>query len=126
MRKLLFMGFLMIGSCTMQTPERLKAESAVKYYLDSLNKPDKYELIGFNSFHSIYTDYNDDPNYDRLKYNRVKADSIRKYYKPQVRAWIIYVRYRGKDGYGNFGTHTYQCALDKKISKCIVGIEVGN
>lgn len=110
----------------MQTPERLKAETAVRHYLDSLNRPNKYEIVGFSDFFAIHTDYNDDPNYDKLKYDRAKADSIRKHYMPQVRAWVIYVTYRGKDDYGNFGEHRYQCALTKNLTKCVVGIEVGS
>lgn len=109
----------------MRTPEKIKAENAVRLYLDSLNKNNKYEIIGFSNFFSINTDYNDDPNYDKLKYNPVKADSIRKYYKPHIKAWFIDVTYRGKDGYGNLGEHKYLCGLNKNLSKC-VGIEIGS
>ncbi|HVW16116.1 MAG TPA: hypothetical protein VHB54_19960 [Mucilaginibacter sp.] len=124
MKKILFVGLLLMCSCTIRTPERIKAEKAVKLYLDSLNKNNKYEIIGFSNFSPVNTDYNDDPNYDKLKFNPVKADSIRKHYKSHIRAWFIDVTYRGKDYYDNFGEYKLLCALNGKLTKCVAGIEI--
>jgi hypothetical protein len=128
MKCALFILFLIASSCTLlnQTPEQHKAEIAVKRYLDSINKPVQYEIIDFSNFHPIYFTYDDDPQYDKYKNDRLKADSIKKNFKPTIRAWMIHVTYNGKDSYGNIGKHKYLCALTKDLTKCVVGIEVGD
>jgi hypothetical protein len=69
-------------------------------------------------------DPTDHPNYEKYKNDPVKSDSVRKKYKPKITAWVINVTYKGKDGYGNIGTHKYQCVIDTGLSKCVVGIEI--
>ncbi|MDB4902781.1 MAG: hypothetical protein JWQ63_2062 [Mucilaginibacter sp.] len=82
--------------------------------------------MGYKHFHTIYSTVDDDPNYERYKNSPQKLDSIEKNFSPKIRAWVIYVTFKGKDKYGNFGEHVYQCAINKNLSKCVVGIEVDN
>ena len=116
-----------IVSCGKSSREEKKAEHLVKSFLDSLNhNSNNYQIIGYKDFHPIYTTAEDDPNYEKYKQNSSKLDSINANYSPKVRGWIIYVTFQGMDNYGNFGKHIYQCAIDKSLSKLIVGIEVNN
>jgi len=126
MKKLIIISLLILSGCLPKGAEELKAERAVKVYLDSLNDHHSCKILSFRHFHSIFDTYEDDPNYDKYKDIPSKLDSIKKHYTPKLRAYIIYVRFQGKDAYGNFGTHTYQCAVDKNLKKCVVGIGVGN
>jgi hypothetical protein len=128
MKKSLFAFFLFfIAACANQSKEEKKAEQLVRLYVDSLNhNSSNYQIIKYKDFHAIYSTVDDDPNYERYKNNPPKLDSIQKKFIPTIRAWVIYVTFKGKDKYGNFGEHVYQCAIDKKLSKCIVGIGVDN
>jgi len=109
-----------------KSPEELKAEVSVKKYLDSLNKSSKCEIISFDDLHPKYTTYEDDTNYDKYQKQPLKLDSIKKNFKPALIAWSIFVTYKGKDDYGSYGKHRYLCALNKDLSKCIVGIQIDN
>jgi|GEM_PF-5028973 len=126
MKKLTFIVALFFAACSI-SQEQKKAEQLVKLYLDSLNnQSNKYQIDQFENFHAIYTTIDDDPNYERYKNDSAKLDSIDAHFSPKIRGWIIYVVFKGTDDYGNFGEHTYQCAIDKNLSKCIVGLEVNH
>jgi hypothetical protein len=128
MKKTLFIVLLFfIAACSNSSSEEKKAKQLVKLYLDSLNhKINGYEIIGYEDFHPIFTTVEDDPNYEKYKNNSSKLDGIKEKYVPKIRAWVIYATFKGRDNYGNFGKHFYQCVVDKKLSKCIVAIEVNN
>lgn len=127
MKKLLFIGVMLILACNINSPEQKKAEALAKVYLDSLNhNSGNLEIINFERVYSIHNSLADDPNYEKFKYDPLKSDSIRKHFKPQITGWIIHVTFKGTDGYSNFGIHKYQCLIDKRLSKCVVGIEVGS
>jgi hypothetical protein len=129
MKYIVLFGFILfIASCTIldSSPEQKKAEISVKKYIDSISTPIKCKIINFNDFHPTYFTYEDDPQYDKYKNNKFKADSIKKNFKPTIRAWVIYVTYNGKDSYGNIGKHKYICALTKDLNKCVAGIQIDN
>ncbi|HTD99999.1 MAG TPA: hypothetical protein VK668_11980 [Mucilaginibacter sp.] len=53
MKKILLIALLFVVSCTEKMPDNLKAESAVKRYLDSNYKDSKVEITGFKDFMSV-------------------------------------------------------------------------
>ncbi len=127
MRKIPFIIMLCFIAACGNSREQKKAEQLVKSHLDSLNhNSNHYEIISYKDFHPVYTTVEDDPNYEKYKNTLSKLDSVNRKYSPKIRAWVIYVTFKGKDNYGNFGKHIYQCAINKNLSKFIVGIEVNN
>jgi|ERR1700761_1615718 len=126
-KKLLAVILCSLVSCNRNKAEEIKAEKLVKMYLDSLNQnTNNYAIIGYENVHPIYTTVEDEPNYEKYKNTPSKLDSINRTYSPKIRSWIIYVTFKGKDNYGNLGKHTYQCTMDKNLSKFVAGIEVDN
>jgi hypothetical protein len=125
MRKLFMILIFCLAACDLCSTEEKKAESLVRPRLQNFNRSsDDYKIIDFKSLHPIYTTFEDDSNYDKYKKAPAKIDSIKKNYKPFITGWVVYVKYKGKDEYGNVGIHTYQCGLDSKLSKVVVMIEV--
>jgi hypothetical protein len=68
----------------------------------------------------------DDSNYIRYRNIPSKLDSIKRRFSPKIRAWSIFVKFKGKDMYGNFCKHVYLFAIDENLSKCVVVTEVDN
>ncbi|HZY37521.1 MAG TPA: hypothetical protein VFE53_12775 [Mucilaginibacter sp.] len=128
MKALFFLLFiLLLTACVSKSNEENKAEQSVKYYLDSLEHNSKgYKIIAFKGLRPTYTALEDDPNYDRYKNNQSKLDSIKRRFAPKIRAWVIFVKFKGKDMYGNVGEHIFLCAIDQSLSKCSVVIETDN
>jgi hypothetical protein len=125
MKRILLISFLLISACDLRTPTQIKAEAAVKKYLDSLNNHKKYEIKSFGNILEIYNSFSDDPEYDKLKNDSLKSDNFKKHYKPKLRVYIVFVTYYGLNTFGSTGTHTYQCVVSKDLKKCLVGIETG-
>jgi hypothetical protein len=114
-------------ACTYKSKEENKAEQSVRHYLDSLDhNSHSYKIIAYKGLRPTYTELEDEPNYDRYKNSPSKLDSIKRKFSPKIRAWAIFVKFKGKDMYGNFGEHVYLCSIDKNLSKCSVAIEVDN
>jgi hypothetical protein len=114
-------------TCITKSSEEKKAEQSVKNYLDSLDHNSKdCKIIAFEGLRPTYTELEDDPNYDRFKDTPPKLDSIKRKFSPKIRAWAMFVKFKGKDMYGNFGEHIFLCAIEKDLSKCSVVIEVDN
>ncbi|CAN5212798.1 hypothetical protein BH09BAC6_BH09BAC6_35810 [soil metagenome] len=128
MKKLLFVFFLFfMAACTYKSKEENKAEQSVKRYLDSLDhNSHSYQIIAYKGLRATYTELEDDPIYDRYRNVSSKLDSIKKKFSPKIKAWVIFVKFKGKDMYGNFGKHVYLCAIDANLSKCTVVTEVDN
>ncbi|PTQ95779.1 hypothetical protein C8P68_105289 [Mucilaginibacter yixingensis] len=124
MRKSFIIFILFLTACSSNFPEQMKAESLVKIKLHSFNNSNNYKIISFKSFHPNYTTFEDDINYNKYKTIPSKLDSIKRNYKPFIAGWVMYVRFSGYDEHGKFGTHTYQCAFNSKLSKIVVSIEV--
>jgi hypothetical protein len=121
MKKILFITLLFFVACSTNPPQERKAEILVKVYLDSLNNNTKdYEILKYKNLQPIYNTVNNDPNYERYKNLPLKLDSIRIHFKPQITAWVIYVKFRGKDQFNNLGIHYSQCWINKNLSKCVV------
>src|SRR5258708_38987782 len=101
MKRLCFIGLLLIIACKHVDPRsgQKKAEDLVKHYLDSaLKGQGDYKIINFGKVDTIFSDY------DRVKYGKdsLKADSIKKHFKPQINGWSIYTVYEGNDAFGVF------------------------
>jgi hypothetical protein len=128
MKKIPFVFFLfLMTACVYKSKEEKKAEQSVKYYLDSLDhNSHSYQIIAYKGLRATYTELEDDSNYDRYRNVSSKLDSIKRKFSPKIRAWVIFVKFKGKDMYGNFGKHVYLCAIDKNLSKCSVVTEFDN
>jgi hypothetical protein len=128
MKYSLLILLLIVASCNQPAHDlnQGKAQIAVKKYLDSLNQPSKYEIVGFDKAKAVYNGYSDDPNFEKYKYDRSKMDSIQKHFKPSVIEWIIFVTYKGKNGKGINGEYKYECVVNKDFTKCVAGIEVAD
>jgi hypothetical protein len=128
MKYTLFILLLIVASCTQPAhdPSQEKPQIAVKKYLDSLNQPAKYEIVGFDKAKAVYNGISDDPNFEKYKFDRSKIDSIQKRFKPSVIEWIIFVTYKGKNGKGIDGEYKYECVVSKDLTKCVTGIEVAD
>ena len=123
MKKIFYFLLVILFACNQKSPDQKKAEKLVGIYLDSLNGSlKKAEIIDFGKIHPIYNSYANDPNYDKFKDNKLKLDSIKTHFIPQLTGWEIYVSFKDKDTHGYFGTHTYQCVIDKNLTKCYVGL----
>ncbi|MGN6638214.1 MAG: hypothetical protein ACTHJ8_04825 [Mucilaginibacter sp.] len=125
MKKLALIGTLILFSCNSKSIEQRKAEVLVKKYLDSMNNNKNYEITKFNEFHPIYDSFADDSSYEKLKNNPLKLDSLKKAFKPTITSWGIFVTFKGTQ-HDNEGTHTYQCLINKNLTKCIVCLDVGD
>jgi hypothetical protein len=125
----IFLGIYVVSmvSCVGNSQSEMKAETAVKNYLDSLyHNSRSYQIIEFKGLRPAYTKLEDDPSYNKYKKVPSKLDSVEKRFSPKVRGWSIFVKFKGKNMYGKVGKHIYLCAIDKTLSKCIVAIEVDN
>ena len=130
MKYTLFILLLIAASCKQPAPahdpNQEKAETAVKKYLDSLNKSAKYEIVGFDKAKAVYNGISDDPDFEKYKFDRSKIDSIQKHFKPAVIEWVLFVTYKGKNGKGIDGKYKYECVVNKDLTKCVTGIEVAD
>ena len=116
-------SLLLCGACVSKSPEQEKAEKLVKRYVEKLCHNSSDCKISCTHFRPFYAAVEEEPEYEKFKDDRRKLDSLKKKFSPKIRGWGISVRFYGKNQYCVTGDHQYQIAIDKDISKIIVGVE---
>lgn len=124
MKRIYILGLIFISACNIQLSKQQKAEKLVRLFLDSINYPGNYEIVKFTQLDTIFSSFDEDPNYKKYKMDSLKVDSIKRHFKQKIEGWSLFVTYQGKNNQGILGRHVYICRIDKEFSKCAGGSEI--
>lgn len=110
---------LLFGACTMQMPPDTKARHVVEHYLDSINKPEKVELMKFIKLENKDIDNSDIDKH--IESSAAMNDSDGRSY----RKWLNYEKgSSGPNGYYcnyqiNDGKYVAIIRLDTSLSRVV-------